>query len=87
MATRAAVGSRRLTVELQADKHAIRRRGIRRIMQAEKLRAIQPKSCVPRTTDSRHGGRLSPPLLAGLTDSRHGQAFVSDLTYWPLQNG
>ncbi|MBI3422852.1 MAG: transposase [Acidobacteria bacterium] len=80
-------GVRRVTAELQAQGHAIGRRRVRRMLRAEQLHALQPKSFVPRTTDSRHGGRLSPPLLAGLTDSRHGQAFVSDLTYWPLQNG
>lgn len=67
-------GSRRLTAELQAAKHAIGRRRMRRIMQAEKLRAIQPKSYVPRTTNSKHGGRLSPNLLAQMVITHPHQA-------------
>jgi len=80
-------GSRRLTAELQADKYAIGRRRIRRIMQAEKLRAIQPKSFVPRTTNSKHGGRMSPNLLAQMTISHPYQVFVGDITYLPLLSG
>ena len=60
-------GSRRLTAELQAAEVAIGRRRVRRIMRAEQLHAIQPKSFVPRTTNSRHGGRMSPNLLADYT--------------------
>ena len=80
-------GVRRVTAELQAQGHAIGRRRVRRILKVENLRAIQPKSFVPRTTDSRHGGRMSPNLLAGLIVTRPGQAFVSDITYLPLQHG
>ena len=80
-------GSRRLTAELQAEQHVIGRRRIRRIMQAEKLRAIQPKSFVPRTTNSRHGGRMSPNLLADLVITHPHQCYVSDITYLPLWGG
>ena len=80
-------GARRLAAELQAAQHDIGRRRIRRIMQAEKLRAIQPKSFVPRTTNARHGGRMSPNLLAGLVVTRPHQAYIGDLTYLPLLGG
>jgi transposase InsO family protein len=80
-------GVRRVTAELQAQGHVIGRRRVRRILRAEQLHAIQPKSFVPRTTDSRHGGRMSPNLLAGLIVTHPGQTFVSDITYLPLQNG
>ncbi len=80
-------GSRRLTAELQAEKHAIGRRRIRRIMRTEKLRAIQPKSYVPRTTNSKHGGRMSPNLLAQMTITHPHQVYVSDITYLPLRGG
>ncbi len=80
-------GARRLAAELQADQHDIGRRRIRRIMQAEKLQAIQPKSFVPRTTNSRHGGRMSPNLLAELVVMRPHQAYVGDITYLPLLGG
>jgi putative transposase len=80
-------GSRRLTAELQAEEYAIGRRRIRRIMQAEKLRAIPPKSFVPRTTNSRHGGRMSPHLLAQTVITKPQQAYVGDITYLPLLTG
>jgi putative transposase len=80
-------GSRRITAELRARGCEIGRRRVRGIMQAEKLRAIQPRSFVPRTTNSRHGGRVSPHLLAELVVERPLQAWVSDITYLPLLNG
>ncbi len=80
-------GVRRLVAELQATGHPYGRRRVRRIMQAEGLRAIQPKSFVPRTTNSRHGARMSPNLLPGLSVERPQQVFVSDITYLPLAGG
>jgi transposase InsO family protein len=80
-------GVRRLVAELQATGHAYGRRRVRRIMQHEGLRAIQPKSFVPRTTDSRHGARMSPNLLPSLLVERPQQVFVSDITYLPLEGG
>lgn len=80
-------GVRRITAELQATGHSYGRRRVRRIMQVEGLRAIQPKSFVPRTTDSRHGARMSPNLLHGLKVLRPQQVFVSDITYLPLVGG
>jgi len=80
-------GSRRLTAELQAEHLVIGRRRVRRIMHTESLRAIQPKSFVPRTTNSRHGGRMSPNLLADEAITHPHQAYVSDITYLPLLGG
>ncbi len=80
-------GVRRIVAELQATGHPYGRRQVRRIMQAEGLRAIQPKSFVPRTTDSRHGSRMSPNLVSGLSVERPHQVFVSDITYLPLAGG
>lgn len=80
-------GSRRITAELQAQGKAVGRHRIRRILQAEDLHAIQPKSFVPRTTNSRHGRRMSPNLLDGLQVERPRQVLVSDITYLPLQSG
>ncbi len=58
-------------------------------MREQQLKAIQPKSFVPRTTDSRHGGRISPNLLkemgGEIVDKE--QVIVGDITYLPLQNG
>jgi putative transposase len=80
-------GSRRITAELQAQGQAIGRRRVQRIMPEQELRAMQPKSFVPRTTNSRHGGRMSPNLLEGLLITRPQQVFVSDITYLPLLSG
>jgi len=77
-------GSRRIAKQLKMGRFRVRS-----IMKRENLRAIQPKSFVPRTTDSRHGGRISPNLLKNLTGERHqaGEAVVGDITYLPLSNG
>jgi putative transposase len=80
-------GSRRIVAELQAQGYQVGRRRVRRILRQQQLRAIQPKSFVPRTTDSRHGQRMSPNLLAGLAVSKPRQALVSDITYLPLHSG
>lgn len=80
-------GVRRIVAEVQATGHPYGRRRVRRIMQTEGLRAIQPKSFVPRTTDSRHGARMSPNLISGLAVERPHQVFVSDITYLPVAGG
>ncbi|MDQ3257912.1 MAG: IS3 family transposase, partial [Acidobacteriota bacterium] len=53
-------GSRRITAELKAAGVTVGRSRVRRVMRERNLRAIAPKSFVPRTTDSRHGQRMSP---------------------------
>ncbi len=81
-------GSRRLLIELQEQGVAIGRYQIRSIMQQQELIAIQPKSFVPRTTDSRHGKRVCQNLL--LNEPRPvapNRIWVSDITYLPLVGG
>jgi putative transposase len=53
------------------------------------LQDIQPRRFVPRTTNSRHGGRMSPNLLVeqAITVDQPRQMIVSDITYLPLQSG
>ena len=77
-------GSRRIVAELKAQGFSRGRRYVRRILQQEKLRAIQPKNFVPRTTNSNHGRRMSENLLGNMNLRRPRQVLVSDITYVPL---
>jgi putative transposase len=82
-------GSRRIREELQAQGICLGRRRIRRLMREQGLKAIQPKAFVPRTTDSRHGGRMSPNLLLerDIKVSKPNEVLVGDITYLPLLTG
>jgi putative transposase len=81
-------GSRRITAELR-DQTVVGRHRVRRLMREQGLQAIQPRRFVPRTTDSRHGQRMSPNLLLerAITVDRPRQVIVGDITYLPLQGG
>ena len=80
-------GSRRIAAEL-GRKAAIGRHRVRRLMREQDLHAIQPRRYVPRTTDSRHGQRMSPNLLLEreIKVDRPRQVIVGDITYLPLQD-
>ena len=82
-------GSRRITAELKAEKVRIGRRRVRRLMRKQGLKAIQPRSFVPRTTDSRHGRRMSPNLLLdrAVRPEKPRQVIVGDITYLVLPCG
>jgi transposase InsO family protein len=58
-------------------------------MREQNLQAIQPRSFVPKTTNSKHGGRISPNLLKKnkIEVYLRGQAIVGDITYLGLRNG
>jgi len=81
-------GSRRIAAKLRR-KVVIGRHRVRRLMREQSLQAIQPRSYVPRTTNSKHGQRMSPNLLLEreIKVDRPRQVIVSDITYLPLQNG
>jgi transposase InsO family protein len=80
-------GSRRLVVELEELNEPIGRHRVGSLMRQQGLKAIQPSSFVPRTTDSRHGKRVCDNLLLTqplpLTPDR---VWVGDITYLPLVN-
>jgi transposase InsO family protein len=82
-------GSRRLRVELQAQGLEIGRYRLRTIMNEENLRAIQPRSFVPRTTNSNHQLGYAENLLLGrkLPPENPNEVIVGDITYLPLQGG
>jgi len=80
-------GSRRLVVELEELNEPIGRHRVRSLMREQDLKAIQPRSFVPRTTDSRHGKWVCDNLLLNqplpLAPNR---VWVGDITYLPLVN-
>jgi hypothetical protein len=55
----------------------------RRLVREQKLVAIQPRRFVPKTTNSKHGFRISPNLLKDNQVEIYlkGQAIVGDITY------
>lgn len=58
-------------------------------MREQDLIAIQPKRFKPTTTDSKHGGLISPNLLKDGKNQPKGpgEVVVGDITYLPLING
>jgi transposase InsO family protein len=81
-------GTRRIQKALQKTGVKVGRFQIRRIMKEERLKAIQPRSFKPRTTDSR-GTKASPNLLAEvkISECAAGKIIIGDITYVPLRNG
>jgi transposase InsO family protein len=81
-------GARRLASELADLGEVCSCRRVAKIMKTQRLRAIQPKSFVPKTTDSRHGLGYSPNLLLEAPDPTGiNQLWVGDITYVPLVGG
>ena len=82
-------GSRRIHAEMTAEGYSISRHRIRRVMSSQGLKAIQPRSFVPRTTNSRHTLGYSPNLLLELAPvpAEPRSVIVGDITYLPLRSG
>jgi putative transposase len=80
-------GTRRIQRALARGGVSLGRSLIRCLMKEEGLKAIQPRSFKPRTTDSR-GVKASPNLLAGIKpeDCAVGKIIVGDITYIRLRN-
>ncbi|WP_091396896.1 IS3 family transposase, partial [Arachidicoccus rhizosphaerae] len=58
------------------------------IMQENNLKAIQPRSFVPKTTNSRHRYAKSPNLLKDRAmPVKMNEVWVGDITYIPLKGG
>ena len=81
-------GSWRIVAELQEQGHKVGRQQVRARIKVAGLQAIQPKSFVPRSTDSRHGKGYWLNLLLGQpTPTVPDLVWVSDITYLRLVNG
>jgi transposase InsO family protein len=78
-------GARRIAVELSSRGIACGVARVARLLKTQGLKAIQPKSYQPRTTESRHGLGYNENLLFGREAvSGINEVWVADLTYIPL---
>jgi transposase InsO family protein len=81
-------GVRRICAELKEQQIRIGKHKCRRIMKEHGLKAIQPRSFVPRTTRSRHPYPISPNLLLDRpAPVQPDEVWVGDITYLPLSEG
>ena len=81
-------GARRLALELTDVGQPCGPRRVAKIMKSQGLRAIQPRSFVPKTTASRHGLGYSPNLLQEAPEpTKINELWVGDITYVPLHGG
>ena len=79
-------GARRISEELSGQGIKVGRYRVRRLMRQQGLRAIQPRSFVPRTTVS-DNRKVSPNLLASISPAGPKAVLVGDITYLPLLCG
>lgn len=81
-------GSRRIMHSLQHENISIGRYQVRSLMKEQGLKALQPKSFVPKTTNSKHTLGYAPNILGetGLP-SAPNSVYVGDITYLPTTYG
>jgi putative transposase len=81
-------GARRIAVELVAMDEPCGVDRVAKLLKTQGLKAIQPKSFKPKTTDSRHTLGYSPNvLLSAPPPEAVDRIWVGDITYIPLGNG
>ena len=81
-------GARRIAEELRDMGHVCSAKRVAKLLNNQGLRAIQPKSFRPRTTDSRHRLGYSPNLLLESQELEGlDRLWVGDITYVPLAEG
>jgi putative transposase len=77
-------GSRRMTVALRGEGHAVNRKRVQRLMRQMGIAALGPK---PNTSKPAPGHKVFPYLLRDLTIDRPNQVWAADITYIPLARG
>jgi putative transposase len=77
-------GSRRMTVALQGQGHAINRKHVQRLMRLMDLEGLAPG---PNTSRKAPQHAIYPYLLRGLAIERANQVWASDITYIPVSHG
>jgi putative transposase len=81
-------GTRRIVAELADQGIVTSPRRVAKVLRNQGLRAIQPKSFVPKTTASRHTLGYNPNLILDTPDPCGvDQLWVGDITYLPLKRG
>jgi putative transposase len=81
-------GARRIVAQLAEQGESCGTRRVAKLLENQGLSAIQPKSLVPKTTDSRHTLGYSPNLLLDMPElTAINQLLVGDITYVPLADG
>jgi putative transposase len=81
-------GARRIAKELADSGIVCCPRRVAKALKKQGLRALQPRSFVPKTTASRHTLGFSPNLLLAAKDpTRVDELWVGDITYLPLRRG
>lgn len=81
-------GVRRICAVLKSEQLRVGKHRCRRILRQHGLKAIQPRSFVPRTTQSRHPYPISPNLLFNRKPPvKPNDVWVGDITYLPLSGG
>lgn len=73
-------GYRRVTHSLRRKGHIINHKKVLRLMKEESLIVVR-KKFKPKTTQSNHGFKRYPNLLADFQPTAINQVFVSDITY------
>ena len=81
-------GARRIASELADRGETCSPRKVAQILVSQGLSAIQPKSFVPKTTESRHRLGYSPNLLLDAPECFSlNELWVGDISYIPLTEG